>query len=199
MLSGLEKPDSGQVLLNSQDITSKRGQVSYMLQKDLLLPYKNIIDNVSLPLILKGEKKQSARKKADCLFKEFGLEGEQYKYPSQLSGGMKQRASLLRTYLCSKDVFLMDEPFSALDAITKSKIHKWYMDLVNKIKVSTIFITHDIDEAIYLSNRIYILKGRPATIIKEIEIKRKDIKNNDFLLDVSFLQYKKYILDILKK
>ena len=164
ILSGLTTPEEGHVYLNDKEITSTPGQISYMLQKDLLLPHKKIIDNVSLPLVLKGMKKADARQKADPLFADFGLDGTQYQYPSQLSGGMRQRAALLRTYLSSNGVALLDEPFSALDTITKSNIHKWYLNIMTHIDLSTLFITHDIDEAILLSDRIYILNGTPGEI-----------------------------------
>ena len=157
VLSGISKPDSGRVLLNGDDITGKPGSVSYMLQKDLLLPYRKVIDNVTLPLVINKVSKKEAREQAEPLFKTFGLDGTQYKYPSQLSGGMRQRAALLRTYLSSNGVALLDEPFSALDTITKAVIHKWYLDVMQSIDLSTVFITHDIDEAILLSDRIYIL------------------------------------------
>ena len=111
MLSGIIPPDEGKVYLKDQDVTSTPGSISYMLQKDLLLPHKKVIDNVALPLVLKGVKKAEAREKANPLFAEFGLEGTQYQYPSQLSGGMRQRAALLRTYLSSSGVALLDEPF----------------------------------------------------------------------------------------
>ena len=159
VLSGLTTPEEGRVLLNGEDITSRPGQISYMLQKDLLFPHKKIIDNTALPLVLHGMSKNEARKKAQMYFKDFGLEGTEYQYPSQLSGGMRQRAALLRTYLSSNGVALLDEPFSALDTITKTAIHRWYLEVMQHIDLSTIFITHDIDEAILLSDRIYILNG----------------------------------------
>ena len=164
VLSGLTTPEEGKVFLNGEDITSKPGQISYMLQKDLLFPHKKIIDNAALPLVLRGMKKKEAREKAQTYFKDFGLEGTEYQYPSQLSGGMRQRAALLRTYLSSNGVALLDEPFSALDTITKTAIHKWYLEVMQHIYLSTIFITHDIDEAILLSDRIYILNGKPGEI-----------------------------------
>lgn len=194
ILSGLVTPEEGHVYLNDTDITSHPGRISYMLQKDLLLPHKKIIDNVSLPLILKGVKKEEARQKADSLFAEFGLEGTQYQYPSQLSGGMRQRAALLRTYLSSNGVALLDEPFSALDTITKSNIHKWYLDVMTHIDLSTLFITHDIDEAILLSDRIYILNGTPGEIKDEIIIKEKKPRPEEFYLTDTFLNYKREII-----
>lgn len=200
VLSGIYKPDSGTVLLRGNDITGKPGEISYMLQKDLLFPYRRVIDNVCLPLILSGMKKKEARAKADPLFETFGLEGTQMKYPAQLSGGMRQRAALLRTYLSSNGVALLDEPFSALDTITKSKIHKWYLDVMGEINLSTVFITHDIDEAILLSDRIYILSaqsGEAGTISREIVIDVPKPRPNDFNLTDEFLQYKRQIVEIL--
>lgn len=197
VLSGLTNPEEGRVLFGEEDITGKPGKISYMLQKDLLFAHKKIIDNVCLPLILRGMKKKEARDLANPYFQQFGLEGTQYQYPSQLSGGMRQRAALLRTYLSSDGVALLDEPFSALDTITKSSIHKWYLDVMNEIKLSTLFITHDIDEAILLSDRIYILKGAPGRIEDEIIIKEKKPRVSDFNLSKEFLEYKRDIISKL--
>ena len=197
ILSGLLTPDSGRVLLNGQDITNQPGKISYMLQKDLLLPHKKIMDNVSLPLVLRGMKKSEARAKAQPLFAEFGLEGTQEQYPSQLSGGMRQRAALLRTYLASDGVALLDEPFSALDTITKSSIHRWYLEVMQHIDLSTLFITHDIDEAIILSDRIYILGGSPGRITKEFIIEEKKPRPEDFYLTETFLNYKRKLIQSL--
>ena len=197
IISGLLLPDEGQVLLDGEDITGKPGRISYMLQKDLLLPYRTIEDNVALPLILKGINKKEARAQASSLFSEFGLEGTQKQYPAQLSGGMRQRAALLRTYLFSQDVALLDEPFSALDTLTKSGIHRWYLDVMERIKLSTFFITHDIDEAILLSDRIYLLTGQPGRIADEIVIKEPKPRRGDFNLTTEFLEYKKEILEKL--
>lgn len=197
ILSGIYKPDSGQVFLHGADITGCPGKISYMLQKDLLLPYKKIIDNVSLPLVLSGIKKKEARLKAKEHFAEFGINGTENKYPAELSGGMRQRAALLRTYLASDGVALLDEPFSALDTITKGIIHKWYLDVMKKIDLSTVFITHDIDEAILLSDRIYILSGKPGTITDEIVIDVPKPRKDDFNLSDEFLQYKRKIVNSL--
>ena len=197
IISGLLMPDEGQVLLDGQDITGQPGSISYMLQKDLLLPYRTIEDNVALPLLLKGTKKQEARARVSPLFAQFGLEGTQKKYPAQLSGGMRQRAALLRTYLFSQDVALLDEPFSALDTLTKSAIHRWFLDVMEQIRLSTLFITHDIDEAILLSDRIYLLCGSPGTITAEIVIHEPKPRPADFNLTPEFLSYKRQILGLL--
>lgn len=194
IIAGLSKPDSGEVLLDGENIVGTPGKVSYMLQKDLLLPYKTVADNVALPLNIKGMSRKEARAKAESYFHEFGLEGTGHKYPSQISGGMKQRAALLRTYLFSEKVALLDEPFSALDMMTKNTVHEWYLDVMEKIKLSTLFITHDIDEAILLSDRIYLLTGKPGTITKEIVINEPKPRRKDFNLSEEFLNYKKEIL-----
>ena len=199
MIAGLHKPDQGHIFLEGKEITGKPGNISYMLQKDLLLPYKTIIDNVALPLVIQGMKKNDARMEASKYFAQFGLEGTQKKYPSQLSGGMKQRAALLRTYLFSEKVALLDEPFSALDLLTKASVHEWYLSVMEQIQLSTIFITHDIDEAILLSDRIYLLTGKPGRITKEIQIKEKRPRSSDFSLSQEFLEYKKEIIAHLHK
>ena len=197
VISGLLQPDRGQVLLDGKDITGKPGQISYMLQKDLLLPYRTIEDNVALPLLLKGTKKEEARNQVRPMFAQFGLEGTQKKYPAQLSGGMRQRAALLRTYMFSQEVALLDEPFSALDTLTKSAIHRWYLDVMEKIHLSTLFITHDIDEAILLSDRIYLLSGQPGILTAEIRIAEPKPRRADFNLTPEFMDYKKQILSLL--
>jgi ABC-type nitrate/sulfonate/bicarbonate transport system ATPase subunit len=198
VISGLYTPDEGRVTIDGNDVTGKPGHVSYMLQKDLLLPYRTILDNVALPLMIRGMKKSEAREKAAGYFEEFGLLGAEKKYPSEVSGGMKQRAALLRTYLFSEKVALLDEPFSALDMLTKASVHEWYLDVMEKIRLSTLFITHDIDEAILLSDRIYLLTGKPGTLTKEIVIKEPKPRKKDFNLSENFLQYKKEIISHLE-
>ena len=198
IIAGLSMPDKGNVILEGEDITGKPGKVSYMLQKDLLLPYRTILDNVALPLIVRGIKKKEAREKAAGFFEECGLEVTEKKYPSQISGGMKQRAALLRTYLFSEKVALLDEPFSALDRLTKARVHEWYLDVMEKIKLSTLFVTHDIDEAILLSDRIYLLTEKPGTITKEIVIKEPKPRRRDFHLSEDFLEYKRGIISHLE-
>ena len=197
-VAGLYKVDEGRIFLDGKDITGKTGFVSYMLQKDLLLPHYTIIDNVSLPLVIKGEKKKFARKKAKEYFELFGLSGCEKKYPCELSGGMRQRAALMRTYLTGNDVILLDEPFSALDTITKSAMHSWYLDIMKEIGLSTVFVTHDIDEAILLSDRIYILSGVPGKITEEIKIDLPKPRSSDEVTDEEFIRYKRMIKELLK-
>lgn len=194
VLSGLYAPDEGKVFLDGEDITNKAGKISYMLQKDLLLPHKKVIDNVALPLVLKGMNKKEARKTAESHLKEFTLEGTGDKYPHQLSGGMRQRVAFLRTYLASEKVALLDEPFSALDNITKSAIHRWFLSVMAEINLSVLFVTHDIDEAILLSDRIYLLTGKPGKITDEIIIDLSGEKSERNPMSREFITYKEEII-----
>lgn len=170
------------------------GKLSYMYQKDLLLPYKTIIDNVSLPIILKKEKKKKAHEIVKPYFEIFGLSGYEYKYPKELSGGMKQRANFLRTFMNSNDIMLLDEPFGALDSITKTSMQKWLLDVKKKVNSTILLITHDIDEAIMLSDRVYVLSKRPAVVKKEFFIDRS--QDNEYSSD-DISKLKKEILELL--
>lgn len=198
VISGLNRPQTGAVLLDGEDITGVPGKISYMLQKDLLLPYRTMEENAALPLIIRGMKKREAVAKVQPHFAAFGLEGTEKKYPAELSGGMRQRAALLRTYMTAAPVALLDEPFSALDTLTKSEIHRWFLGVMEKIRLSTVFITHDIDEAILLSDRIYLLGGKPGTITDEIFIEEPKPRSADFNLTDRFLEYKRLIISKLK-
>ena len=192
VIAGLCRPQQGRVLLQGEDITGKTGKISYMLQKDMLLPFRTVEDNVALPLIIKGVKKKEARRMVGEHFAQFGIDGTQKRYPAELSGGMRQRAALLRTYMFGGSAALLDEPFSALDTLTKGEMHRWYLDVMDKIKLSTIFITHDIDEAILLSDRICLLVG--GSIADEIVIREPKPRRRDFQLTEEFLRYKKLII-----
>ncbi|MFV0401577.1 MAG: ABC transporter ATP-binding protein [Oscillospiraceae bacterium] len=194
ILSGVDVPDEGKVFLDGEDITGRAGQVGYMLQKDMLFPYKSIVDNVSLPLIIGGVPKKEARERAAEHFPQFGLAGYERNYPHQLSGGMRQRAALLRTFLMGSRVMLLDEPFSALDALTKLQLHDWYLEITAQLGVTTLFITHDVDEAIKLSDRVYLLSGKPGTITDELVIEPPRPRDRDFLLSPQFAGYKGRIL-----
>ena len=164
-----------------------------MLQKDLLFEHKTIINNVILPLIIAKIDKKVALEEGRKILKQFNLGKYADKYPKQLSGGMRQRVALIRTYMFKRNIFLLDEAFSALDAITKKELHKWYLNLKKEFNLTTLLITHDIEEAVFLSDRIYILANKPGEIIKEIKI---EINPNEDI-DVQRLFYKKEILNIM--
>ena len=191
LIAGVLKKQSGEIIIDGSD--DYIGKVAYMLQKDLLFEHKTIINNVILPLIIAKIDKKVALEEGRKILKQFNLEKYADKYPKQLSGGMRQRVALIRTYMFKRNIFLLDEAFSALDAITKKELHKWYLNLKKEFNLTTLLITHDIEEAIFLSNRIYILANKPGEIIKEIKI---EIDPNDDI-DVQRLFYKKEILNIM--
>ncbi|GMO26825.1 MAG: ABC transporter ATP-binding protein [Termitinemataceae bacterium] len=205
VLACVDKPDSGSVLLCGKDITGKAGSVSYMLQKDLLLPYMTLLDNAALPLILRGKKKAVAREEAASYFAEFALSGHEKKYPANVSGGQRQRAALLRTCLMNNKIILLDEPFSALDAITRLEMGAWFKTIAAKRNLAAIFVTHDIDEAIRLSNKVFVMSTiaqsgikaaayAPALITKVVEIPQSI---NSVTQSNEYIQIKKTIFDAI--
>ena len=191
LIAGVLKKQTGEISINGSD--NYIGKVAYMLQKDLLFEHKTIIDNVILPLIIAKVNKKEALEEGNRILKQFNLDKYANKYPQQLSGGMRQRVALIRTYMFKRNIFLLDEAFSALDAITKKELHKWYLDLKKEFNLTTLLITHDIEEAVFLSDRIYILGNKPGEIIGEIKI---EINPNEDI-DVQRLFYKKEILNIM--
>ena len=191
LIAGVLKKQVGEITINGSN--DYIGKVAYMLQKDLLFEHKTIIDNVILPLIIAKVNKKEALEEGNKILKQFNLDKYANKYPQQLSGGMRQRVALIRTYMFKRNIFLLDEAFSALDAITKKELHKWYLDLKKEFNLTTLLITHDIEEAVFLSDRIYILGNKPGEIIGEIKI---EINPNEDI-DVQRLFYKKEILNIM--
>ena len=196
VIAGLLTPETGQVFVNDVDVTGKTGVVSYMYQRDLLLPWRNVIDNGILPLEIRGISKKEAREKVKAMLPVFQLQDDGEKYPVQLSGGMKQRVSLLRTTMFSKEIMLLDEPFGGLDAITRLKMQEYLLEILKKIKGSVLFITHDIDEAIFLSDRIYIINGAPAHIVEEIIVPVKHASPEEMMTTPALRQLRS---DILKR
>lgn len=202
VVAGLSLPDAGRVLLDGREVTGVPGQLAYMLQKDLLLPEKTIVDNVSLPLVLRGVSRDAARKQALELFDTFGLGGTADRWPAELSGGMRQRAALLRSYLFSQEFMLLDEPFSALDAFTKADMHAWFLDVAERFGTTALVVTHDVDEALELADEIFVMRGapqagQPTRIVgaKRIECPRAD--RTGFALTEEFLEHKRRVLALL--
>ncbi|MBE6054542.1 MAG: ABC transporter ATP-binding protein [Clostridium sartagoforme] len=189
ILTNIIKSDRGEVNIN--------GNISYMYQKDMMVPWKRVIDNIGIPLVFSGKNKKEAREEVNKHINEFGLNGFEYKYPSQLSGGMKQRANFLKTYLTSNDIMLLDEPFGALDSITRRKMQNWLLDITKEMKTTILFITHDIEEAIFLSNRIYIISEKPAVIKGEIKVNLPKVRNEKIVTSQEFIDIKKEILNFM--
>jgi len=189
IITGLVPADGGSVQVN--------GEIGYMQQKDLLLPWKTVLDNIVLPLDLKGMDKKASRAKAGSLLGRVGLSGYEDRYPSELSGGMKQRASFLRTFLASGEIMLLDEPFGALDSITKSNMQTWLLEVQEDFDVTILFITHDIEEAILLSDRIYVLSTKPGMIKQELPV-AFDVENKrNRRINPELLLMKEAIKDLL--
>jgi ABC-type nitrate/sulfonate/bicarbonate transport system ATPase subunit len=170
LIAGLDEPTAGSIKMDGVERNGQQGLVGYMLQKDLLLPWRTVLDNVVLGLEIGGVKRKDAYEIAKPLLQTYGLGGFMDRYPSQLSGGMKQRAALLRTILFNRDIILLDEPFGALDAQTREHMQEWLLDLWDDFKKTVLFVTHDIDEAIYLSDRVFVMSARPGRIVAEIPI-----------------------------
>lgn len=163
-LAGLVPLDAGSIFLEGRQVAHLRGRISYMQQKDLLLPWRDVLGNAVLGMETGGVPKKEAQKQARELLGEFGLDGFEKSYPRELSGGMRQRVALVRTMLCQKDVWLLDEPFGALDAITRRDMHMWLLKVWEKVRATVILVTHDVDEALMLADRIHVLSPRPASI-----------------------------------
>ena len=174
ILAGLEPYDSGLIEFDGMSIDARLGKVGYMQQKDLLLPWRTVLDNAILGLQITGVPRKRARIDALDLVHQFGLTGFENEYPYALSGGMRQRAAFLRTMLLDQSIILLDEPFGALDALTKLNMQEWLMDVCLNMNKTAVLVTHDIDEAILLSDRVYLLTSRPGrnALILEIELER---------------------------
>lgn len=168
-LAGLLQPRAGRVFAHGVDITGKPGHVGYMLQKDLLLPSLRVVDNACLPLLVAGVPKRQARERAEELLAEFGLAEQAHLWPHELSGGMRQRVAFARTCMGGNDIILLDEPFSALDAITRTSVRSWFQQQAAERGFSVLMITHDANEACRMADRVYVLSSqRPTTIASEI-------------------------------
>jgi ABC-type nitrate/sulfonate/bicarbonate transport system ATPase subunit len=170
IICGLMQPGEGEVILHGESNTPRLGQVGYMPQRDLLLPWRRLLDNIVLGPEVMGRDPAEARREARELLPLFGLDGFEDHYPATLSGGMRQRAALMRTFLCRQDVVLLDEPFGALDALTRRTMRRWLLEVWEQFRQTTILVTHDVDEALYLSDRVYVFTPRPGQVLREVEI-----------------------------
>jgi ABC-type nitrate/sulfonate/bicarbonate transport system ATPase subunit len=186
IITGLLRSDAGEMKIT--------GDIGYMQQKDLLLPWRTIMQNVILPRIIGGETKEKAVETATPYFRTFGIEGYEDKYPYELSGGMRQRANFLRTFLTSGDIMLLDEPFGALDSITRRKLQDWLLDIMSEVTLTILFITHDIEEAIMLSDRVYVLSDKPSRVKSEYSLEYSRDERGRRTVDPLFIEYKKDIL-----
>ena len=170
LLSGSESSDAGALLFDGEPLRESGASFAFMPQRDALMPWRRIIDNTTLGLEVKGMSRKQARMRVAPLLEPFGLAGFEYHYPAQLSGGMRQRAALLRTVVQEQDMLLLDEPFGALDALTRTQLQQWLQEMWAGHRWTALLITHDVREAVFLSDRIYVLSPRPAGIVAEFEV-----------------------------
>lgn len=190
LAAGLERPDSGQILLDGAERGGQTGHVAYMPQRDALLPWRSVIENAVIPALVRHDDVASARRQAEALLDTFGLAGFGAALPHTLSGGMRQRAALLRTVLWPSPVMLLDEPFGALDALTRAQLQAWLLGLWGRLDRTIVLVTHDIDEALLLSDRVYVLSPRPGRITLELPLDLPRPRDLAVTSSPAFLRYR---------
>ena len=198
-IAGLAQPDTGVVELDGSPADHRLGLVGYMQQKDLLMPWRTVLDNATLGLEIHGVPRKEARVRAFQLLDAFGLRGFEKQYPYALSGGMRQRAAFLRTVLVTKDVMLLDEPFGALDAITRTQMQEWLMELWDSLGKTIVLVTHDVDEALLLSDRVYVLTARPGKVRKVVEVELPRPRSYRMITDDPFIELKRDVVAALRE
>ena len=195
LIVGLIQPDSGAILLGDTPIHGVTGNFAYMQQNDLLLPWRTVIQNVVVSAEIQGKQKAKLEVKAAKLLDWIGLKGFEKSYPSQLSGGMRQRVALIRTLLLEKEMLLLDEPFCRLDSITRSSMYQLLLKICQEWEKTVLLITHDIEEALLFSDRVYVLSDRPATVKDEIYV---ELERPRSVTNMEFISYKQLLLDTLE-
>jgi ABC-type nitrate/sulfonate/bicarbonate transport system ATPase subunit len=199
IIAGLDHPSRGAIYLNGRRVEQRLGTVGYMQQKDLLLPWRTVLDNIILGLEVQGVARRLARQRALTLMEQFGLKGFETAYPSTLSGGMRQRAALLRTILPDHEVFLLDEPFGALDALNRAQIHEWLLGLWETLHKTIVLVTHDVDEAIFLADRVYVMTARPGRVKLAQDIDLPRPRHLEMLTTSQFMALKAHLLAALRQ
>ncbi len=196
IVAGLISPDQGVVLLDGQPTLARErlGRSAYMHQKDLLLPWRTALTNSSLALEAAGMPRHSARQRAADRFPEFGLDGFQDAYPAQLSGGMRQRVSFLRTVLPDKPLLLLDEPFGALDALTRAEMQLWLLGLWERERQSVLLVSHDAEEAVLLADRVIVLSPRPGRVAHVEPVTLPRPRRRSLVMTAAFVAHKAAIL-----
>ncbi|MCC7021527.1 MAG: ABC transporter ATP-binding protein [Thermomicrobiales bacterium] len=199
IIAGLLSPDSGAVLLDGAQTTAgqRLGRSAYMQQRDLLLPWRTTIGNAALGLEASGVARATAERRAGAQLERFGLGGFGAAYPAQLSGGMRQRTAFLRTMLPEKSLLLLDEPFGALDALTRADLQAWLALLWEQERPSVILVTHDVEEAIFLADRVLVLTARPGRIALELPVDLPRPRTRELLASPEFLSERTTLLNAL--
>lgn len=199
IINGLEKQESGEVLINNTSIKELKNYSAYMPQKDLLFPWKSVKENLSIPMDIQKINKSDKEKRVKEVLKEIGLEEYEDKYPRDLSGGMRQRVAFGRTLLTGSDLLLLDEPFSALDSLTKMSMQEWLLEQYNHLNKTVIFITHDVEEAIFLSKYIYVIVDRPITHLEKIEVPMDFPRDRSMLKRSDIIELKESLINKLRQ
>ncbi len=202
IVAGLEEPDAGGQIVFQEKACKARdllGRVSFMPQRDLLLPWRTVIDNAILAVEMEGMCRRDARAVALEMLPEFGLAGFENQYPHQLSGGMRQRVALMRTFMFKRDLMLLDEPFGALDALTRSLMQRWLLDVWQKHRRTILFITHDVDEAIFLGDRVLVMSARPGHVKLEQKVELDRPRRADIVTAPEFIALKQTLLEAIEE
>jgi putative hydroxymethylpyrimidine transport system ATP-binding protein len=191
LIAGLLEPNQGQIWIDGKQAGKRLGKVGYMPQKDLLLPWRTVMDNVLLPLELTKENKKQKMAEIRNWLSRFGLAAYERAYPHELSGGMRQRVAFLRTIMTGRDLLLLDEPFGALDSLTKRKMHNWLLELWGDLQKTVLFITHDLEEAILLSDRIYLLSAAGKQVMQEVKVNLPRPRSSELIYEPEFIEMRK--------
>jgi ABC-type nitrate/sulfonate/bicarbonate transport system ATPase subunit len=198
IVAGLEPPSAGEVLVDGRSVVGRPGAAAYMPQRDLLLPWLTVLENAALPLELAGRSRAEARAEAARHFERFGLAGFERRWPRELSGGMRQRAALLRSYLVERELLLLDEPFGALDALTRAGMQEWLLEVWGDSGRTVLFVTHDVEEALFLSDRVYVMSPRPGRIVAEVPVPFRRPRDLSLVGDAAFAREKAELLALLR-
>ena len=199
ILAGLIQPAGGRVLLDGEEPARLLGRAGYMPQRDLLMPWRTVLQNTTLAMEVAGVPGRAARRAALAEFPRFGLDGFERHWPASLSGGMRQRAALLRTFLAGRNLVLLDEPFGALDALTRQSMQAWLLRIWREDAKTILFVTHDVDEAAYLSDRVYVMSPRPGRIVAGVEVPLPRPRSVETTLSPEFLEARRRLLEPLRR
>ena len=197
VVSGLLPPTSGRVLIDGRDVTGSTGHVGYMLQKDLLVPWRTVVGNIVLGAALTRGVTERDEAEARELGDRYGLAGFLDHYPHALSGGMRQRVALMRTLAVHRDVLLLDEPFGALDSQTRLSMQQWLLEVWDELDRTVLFVTHDVDEAIFVSDRVLVMSPRPGRVAAEVDVPLERPRHLEMLTGAAFMERKRRILGLL--
>ncbi len=198
VLAGLLVPDSGDATIDGRSVVGSPGRTAYMPQRDLLLAWRRTLGNATIGAEIAGTPRRQAESQARTLLGRFGLEGFERAWPAELSGGMRQRLALLRTFLCGHDVLLLDEPFGALDAITRRDMHEWLQQVLADDPRTVLLVTHDVEEALVLSDTVIVLSDRPARVVKQLSVELQRPRESDVVTSKPFVELKASLLEALR-